>query len=248
MTDRMDMDMDMDLGADVAPVEEPEREKPLKPERKTRYVVDGFMVQFTALSMILLAFFIMLNALAVPDQRRERAAIGSLLGSFGILPEGVGLEDTGAYVASVDHISLRDEVILFAAFEAFLEDEKWKAEDVLVYTDESGRRRIRFGDAFLFEASSIRFHPRVYPVLDRVAAIIRALDRSVEVEGHTDLARGRISNWKLSARRASSVVRYLEEGSELPAYRLTAVGFGSTRPAFANNADVRNRRVEIVVN
>lgn len=227
-------------------IEQPE-EKMGKADIITVYFVDGFMVQFTALSMILLAFFIMLNALAVQDERRQRAAIGSLLGSFGILPEGVGLDESGAYVASVDHISMRDEVILFAAFEAFLDDEKWKADDVLVYVDDEGRRRIRFSDHFLFESASVRFHPRVFVVLDRLAAVLRTLDRAVEVEGHTDNARGKKSNWLLSARRATSVIRYLEEGADLPVNMLTAVGFGSTRPAF-DTRDTRNRRVEIVVN
>ena len=226
--------------------EEQSPQRPHKPEEKKVIRVDGFLVMFVALSMILLAFFIMLNAMAVPDMRRERAAIGSLLGAFGVLPEGVGVDETGSYVASVDHISLREEAVLFAAFEAFLEDEQWPQTDVLVYVDEAGRRRIRFGDHFLFGSGSTRFHPRVMPILDRLAAVLRTLDRDVEIEGHTDLARGRIPNWTLSARRAAAVVRYLEEASAFPASRLTAVGYGPTRPAF-DGKDPRNRRVEIVV-
>lgn len=233
---------------EYAPLPEEEAaEKRLKPEEINVPVVDGFMVMFTALSMILLAFFIMLNALAVPDERKKRAAIGSLLGAFGILPAGVGVDDTGSYVSSVDHISLRDEVLLFAAFEAFLDDEKWPQTDVLVYVDEEGRRRIRFSDNFLFGSGSVRFHPRVMPVLDRLAVILRKLDRAVEIEGHTDSARSRRkSNWKLSAQRAAAVVRYLEEAGNISASTLTAVGYGDTRPAF-DGKDLRNRRVEIVV-
>jgi len=218
----------------------------LKPEEVTVYVVDGFMVMFTALSMILLAFFILLNSLAVQDERKQRAAIGSLLGSFGVMPDGVGFDQTGSYVAKVEYISLSEEMTMFAAFEAFLDDE-WKASDVDTYIDEEGRRRIRFTNTFMFESNSVRLHPRVFPLLDRLAAILKELDRPVEVEGHTDIARGRTSNWKLSARRAASVVRYMEEGTGLMASRLTAVGFGASRP-FTSDSDARNRRVEIVVN
>ncbi len=226
----------------------PEEPRPPKPEEITVYLVDGFMVLFTALSMILLAFFIMLNALAVQDDSRQRAAIGSLLGAFGVLPEGMGVDDTGAYVASVDHVSVNDEVLLFAAFEAFLDDEEWKSTDVTMFIDDDGRRRIRFGEKFLFESSSVRFHPRVFPVLDRLAAILRRLERPVEVEGHTDLAKGRTSNWRLSARRATSVVRYLEETGSISWRMLTAVGFGDTVPVVEGRSDDANRRVEIVVN
>jgi chemotaxis protein MotB len=231
---------------DTTGAEQPQ--KKLKPEEIKVYVTDGFMVLFTALAMILLAFFIMLNALAVPNESKSRAAIGSLLGSFGVLPEGMGLDEEGAYVASVDHISMGDEVILFAAFEAFLDDENWDTDSVMVYTDDDGRKRIRFGEQFLFESGSVRFHPRVFPVLDRLAAMLKALKRPVEIEGHTDLAKGRTSNWKLSARRAVSVVRYLEEASHMHPAALSAAGFGDTVPVRPGESHPINRRVEVVVN
>ena len=226
-----------------------EAERPPKqPPPKIVFVVDGFMVMFTALSMILLAFFIMLNAMAVPDKRAQRNAIGSLLGSFGILPEGLGVDETGSYVASVDHISLRSEAVLFAALEAYVEEERWKDNDVKIFIDEEGRRRIRLSSAFLYSSGSSTFHPRVMPLLDRVAAMLRALDRPVEIEGHTDQAKAKISNWKLSARRASSIVRYLESAGGLPASMLSAVGYGDTKPlAQSEGTGARNRRVEIVV-
>ena len=240
--------MSEDLNLEQAPQLEPEDEpgKKQKPEQIIVYVVDGFMVMFTALAMILLAFFIMLNAMAVQDDSRQRNAIGSLLGAFGILPEGVGVDESGAYVAEVEYISLRDESVLFAAFEAYVEEESMD-EDVEVFVDEEGRRRIRFNDAVLFGSSSSRFHPRIIPLLDRLSAMLRKLDRSIEVEGHTDFARGRVSNWRLSAQRAGSIVRYFERAGNLRPTMLTAVGFGDTRPLDpANPEDPRNRRVEVV--
>ncbi|MFY9397180.1 MAG: flagellar motor protein MotB, partial [Desulfomonilia bacterium] len=43
---------------------------------------------YTSLMLILLTFFIVLCSMAVLDDRKERMAINSLLGSFGILPGG----------------------------------------------------------------------------------------------------------------------------------------------------------------
>ncbi len=231
--------------AAAAPQEPVEPKKP-KPEEIKVYVVDGFMMMFTALAMILLAFFIMLNTMAVPNDKRKRAAIGSLLGAFGMLPQGVGVDDTGAYVASIDYISLRDEVILFAAFDAFLDDEEWPQTDVLVYVDDEGRRRIRLSDRFLFGAGNQRVHPRVYPILDRLAVVLKKLNRPIEVEGHTDTGKGKSTNWHLSARRSAAVLRYLETAGKMGADVLTAVGYGHTRTIFGGR-DWRNRRVEIVV-
>ncbi|MFT5432680.1 MAG: chemotaxis protein MotB [Myxococcota bacterium] len=222
--------------------------KPKKPATETVYIIDGFMVMFTALSMILLAFFIMLNALAVPSDSAQRNAMGSLLGSFGILPEGVGVDETGSYVASAEFISLREESVLFAAFEAYVEEEEWQPEDVKIYIDAEGRRRIRLSDSVLYGSGSSRFHPRVMPLLDRVAAMLRTLKRPIEVEGHTDGAQGKMSNWKLSARRASSIVRYLEAAGKLPGPMLSAVGYGDTRPLPSDEGvGPQNRRVEVVV-
>jgi len=71
----------------------------------------------------------------------------------------------------------------------------------------------------------------------------------VRVEGHTD-SRGRDSyNLKLSQRRADSVVAYLM-GKGIDAGRLTAVGFGETRPIESNRTRAGrkvNRRVEFMI-
>ena len=49
---------------------------------------DAFAVMFTSLNLILLSFFILLNSIAVVDNNRQRRALGSLRGSFGILLGG----------------------------------------------------------------------------------------------------------------------------------------------------------------
>ena len=53
---------------------------------------NSFIVLFTSLSVILLAFFILLNSMATIDSERVRKALGSLVGGFGILPGGFVLD------------------------------------------------------------------------------------------------------------------------------------------------------------
>ena len=212
-----------------------------------------WLISFADLLSLLLCFFIMLLTFSAQDKRRERAAIGSLMGAFGILPDGVGFDDTGSYMATVEHISLRDEVILFAAFEAMLEDESWKTLDVKVYVDDEGRRRIRFNDRVLFRVASSELDPHIFPLLDRLGAILRTLERGVIVEGHTDQtlaggSRGAALNFRLSAERAAAVVRYLEEAARLDPSRISGVGYGATRPLVGDDQPGdANRRVEVVV-
>lgn len=223
-----------------------------KPEHKKHAHNEGWMISFADLLTLMLCFFIMLIAFSKGDESRTRKALGSLLGSFGILDEGRGFDQEGKYTATVDVISLSDEQNLFATFEGFLETEKISGDEAEVVVDEGGRRRIRFSEAFLFDARSARFHPRVIPVLDRLAAMLRALDRNVLIEGHTDRTRGAESHFLLSASRAQAVLRYLENAGELASERLSALGFADARPARGGagaltGLEAENRRVEIVV-
>ena len=49
------------------------------------------MVMTVSLFIILLAFFILLNAIAVEDDARQRLALGSLMENFGVLSGGFSL-------------------------------------------------------------------------------------------------------------------------------------------------------------
>jgi chemotaxis protein MotB len=82
------------------------------------------------------------------------------------------------------------------------------------------------------------------PVLDRIAAGLRGIDNRVGVQAHTDdqfIDNGLfVSNWELSAARASAVVRYLIQGGIAPE-RLSATGFAGFRP-IADNGTEEGRR------
>ena len=63
------------------------------------------------------------------------------------------------------------------------------------------------------------------------------------IDGHTDARGGDIYNLDLSNRRASSVVRYLEELGVSPS-RLDASGYGEAKPRVNDPFAAINRRVE----
>lgn len=64
------------------------------------------------------------------------------------------------------------------------------------------------------------------------------------VEGHTDERGGETYNQSLSEKRAASVVSYLSDLGVDPA-RLSAIGFGETKPRVDDGLDGENRRVEM---
>ncbi|MEV4411735.1 OmpA family protein [Catellatospora sp. NPDC049609] len=86
--------------------------------------------------------------------------------------------------------------------------------------------------------------------LTRAAQVLAAAPAvKVRVEGHTDDKGTAASNLALSRARAKAVVDFLVSQG-IAADRLTAAGFGETRPAVPNTSEANravNRRVEFIV-
>ena len=75
------------------------------------------------------------------------------------------------------------------------------------------------------------------------------IDLSVEIEGHTDNVGGKAANESLSQRRADAVRQYLVSRS-VDGNRVTAKGYGSSRPVDSNTTKegrANNRRTEFEI-
>ncbi|MBI3784602.1 MAG: OmpA family protein [Deltaproteobacteria bacterium] len=101
---------------------------------------------------------------------------------------------------------------------------------------------------FDFDKSVIRAD--AVPVLNEAADTLKEEGGvAVIVEGHTDSKGSDAYNEKLSKRRADAVRQYLVKHG-IPSNRITAEGFGESRPVASNDTDdgrAENRRVELRV-
>lgn len=99
---------------------------------------------------------------------------------------------------------------------------------------------------FDFDSYDLRYEAR--RDLEQVADILlRYPETSITVAGHTDSIGDANYNQRLSEYRAQSVSNYLISQGVQP-YRISAVGYGETRPVASNASDAgrqRNRRVEL---
>jgi OmpA-OmpF porin, OOP family len=72
----------------------------------------------------------------------------------------------------------------------------------------------------------------------------------IKIEGHTDYIGTEKYNQGLSERRAGAVMKYLVKGGGIDGKRLTAVGYGESKPVASNKTNegrAKNRRVEILI-
>ena len=100
-----------------------------------------------------------------------------------------------------------------------------------------------------FETASAILDQESTHVLDLVvASLLNNPSTRVVVEGHTDSQGSEDTNLRLSQARAEAVVAYMVAAGISPD-RLTAVGFGETRPIAENGTSIgrdQNRRIEFV--
>ncbi len=108
-------------------------------------------------------------------------------------------------------------------------------------------------NSLLFGSGEAEPHYDAFPVLDKIASILRGHDNAVLVEGFTDnmpIKTNRYpSNWELSASRAATIVRLLSSEGVDPE-RMAAVGYGQFQPIARNDTPEgrrRNRRVVILI-
>lgn len=102
-----------------------------------------------------------------------------------------------------------------------------------------------------FPSGSDEIRPEVFGLLTKVQRVIREFPEArIVVEGHTDSQGNESLNQSLSRRRAIAIREYLLSNIAMSADRITAVGYGESRPVAPNNTEAgraRNRRIEITL-
>ena len=100
----------------------------------------------------------------------------------------------------------------------------------------------------LFDFNKSTLQPASDPVLQQILDLLKKNPtQKIEVQGHTDNVGGDAYNQTLSEARAKAIVTWLTQHG-IAGDRLTAKGFGKTRPIADNATDAgraKNRRVEI---
>ncbi|QTE22894.1 OmpA/MotB family protein [Polaribacter cellanae] len=114
---------------------------------------------------------------------------------------------------------------------------------------------ISVSDKLLFNTASYRVKKSAYKLITQLADIIQSEpSMDVMIEGHTDSRTINNAvvedNWDLSVKRATSIVRLLQNKFNIDGSRLIASGRGDTMPLVPNTSSenrAKNRRTRIVI-
>ena len=240
-----------------------------KPEVITELVSDTFTILYAALMILLLAFFILLNSMASLDDDAIKEVLGSLLGSFGLLPGGLqvfsgdffippgapmlmDVEESLPITRKIRHVMKRFST--GGRFNEDTEDTEIHLGDEVTISMSGGDLVLTLSERVLFEANSATLSGPYTQTLEGIGDEFRLMENPIEVEGHTDdrpVRGGRYaSNRELSAARAISVLRFFSERCGIPNWRLAAVAHGEHRPMVPNETPemrAKNRRVSLVI-
>jgi len=106
----------------------------------------------------------------------------------------------------------------------------------------------------VFEPNLATLSARGQQVVDTLAPVLRDIPDPLEIDGHTNQVKVKPkyypTDWELSAARAVTVLRRLNEADHVPAARMTASAFGHEKPLIdprKPGSQRINKRVDIVV-
>ncbi len=217
-----------------------------------------WMTTFSDLVTLLLTFFVLLLSMASMDPVKFVQAKTSIKDAFGWRTTAAPKQYSLPIIPSPPKAKfspIPQETIskYYKRIKTDIELTKLNDQVELIKKD-NDTIILRINDSVLFDPGRTRLNPSSYPLLRKVADIVRPLPMLMRIEGHTDSTpvkqSGRSSNWDISVGRAVSVMRFYHRGRLFSMDRMSAVGYGATRPAAPNTTEknkAKNRRVDFVL-
>ena len=223
----------------------------------------SWLTTFNDLVTLLMVFFVLLFTMSTIDEKKMGEFQHALQSGLGILKEGtqVSVDVQGNQpVKDMSHVNTQAEGTTKAhhqqTLQADIESALGTLENAIgiqvAYTEQGVR--LGFEDSVFFDLGRAEIRSEGYAILDKLAGVLKKMSYPIRVEGHTDnvpIHTQRFpSNWELSTARAVNVVKYFADAGRIGPQRLSAVGYGESKPLVANDSQqqrAKNRRVEIVL-
>jgi chemotaxis protein MotB len=219
--------------------------------------LERWLITYADLITLLLAFFIMMYTFSKQDAEKHQEVAEHLKaifkGASSVVKEGraTGPKEVDASPGSAG--TGREIEAELESQIAAMADANDEGHKISVFRDERGIV-IRIMDRAFFDEGRAELKETAKSALRKIVPILEKSDKQVRIEGHTDdmpinTTEFR-SNWELSTRRATEVVRHLIEKYGFQPSRISASGYAEYRPVAANDTQQNralNRRIEIIL-
>lgn len=225
----------------------------------------AWVVSYSDMVTLLLVFFILLFAIGETEQEKFERVVISLRDAL----RGAKPMENQVYSGNQDYefqsiepnVS-RDELELLAAVKEEMDKIISDLQNLIEVNSLEGQITaemtargaiITISNVAVFPIGKAQLTRSGQTTINNIALILKQFPYKIKIEGHTDNTPINTaefpSNWELSTRRASEIVRYLIRMG-IPPDQLSAEGFAEYRPV-ASNFDAegrsKNRRVELVI-
>jgi chemotaxis protein MotB len=219
----------------------------------------AWLITFSDMMTLLLTFFVLLNSMAVVDERRKLIALGSIIGTFGMGEKSFDVLTTTDTKRSVDPGPMENLDDMARLKELIWDDQ---TKDVR-FAESKFVQVLSVGADLLFAPGSLTLTPQGRTTLDKIAPVLRKLKKPVLLAGHTSTLRDELGekfsvkemdavhdkSWRISLNRVLAVYRYLmDKGVKPEMMRVEAFGrFHPRQPSDTPEGRRMNRRVDIVL-
>ncbi len=221
--------------------------------------LERWLITYADLITLLLAFFIMMYTFSKQDAQKYQEVTEYLRAIFkggsGVLNAGQGPNAAGAALLNALPKQSSEADVqkqLEEEVRSLMRDAD-QQNKISVFQDERGVV-IRIMDRAFFDEGKADLKELAKNALKKIGPILRESNRQIRIEGHTDDVPINTfefkSNWELSTRRATEVVRHLIEKYDFPAQDISASGYAEYRPVAPNDTAhnrALNRRIEIIL-
>jgi len=223
-----------------------------EPAKSSQFDGHRWLTTFNDMITLLMVFFVLLFSMGNMDVKQFKHFQNSLQSAMGILNQGRHIPK-GIIASEAQDAMQGDENSPESASSANNKPQLDNTKGLEAEYTPKGIH-LTLDDKLLFASSSSKLTAGGTALLKKVARIIKPLNRTIRVEGHTDnrpIATTVFpSNWELSTARAISVVKYLIDAAGIAPQFLAAAGYGDSKPRAPNDSEInmsKNRRVEIIL-
>ena len=240
----------------------------------------SWLTTYSDLVTLLLCFFILLFSMAIVDKQKFEEVAQSMRAAFSndfsIMPvkDGDTMISITPYESGDELLDQLNEIIEGQDPDGTEEDiDDIKMEtikvakiDIQELIDEMGLNEnikvieedtkiiLRMDSIILFDSGRAEMKSSAEPIVEKLGQVLESIDAEILVQGHADdrpiHTTTYPSNWELSTRRATNMVKFLVDRCGLKNEHLTAAGNAEFKPIVPNDSEYnrqKNRRIDIVI-